>query len=118
LRQDDKFIETEAGRKPFLVCDVDFWVRSELQRMLLFAHPLIAMECVGRVSLFVDGTFDVCPTRFKQCIVLMAYLQSKPFQSSVTICGDIDSVRQSTQGFKRGRDTAAVRNAEINGDGK
>jgi len=47
---------------------------SEVQKIIGWAHPdLIFLMKHGKVNLFIDCTFKICPRGFAQCLIMMIY---------------------------------------------
>ena len=71
---------SETDARPFLVFNLTFFTTDahgakRKHRILCWAHPDLVFQLGhGAVHLFIDGTFDVVPKGFSQCIIIMAYL--------------------------------------------
>jgi hypothetical protein len=63
-----------ADERPFLQFNTTFVVKNTSQRITGFAHPeLMGILKYPGISLFIDGTFKICPKPYYQVIIVMAY---------------------------------------------
>ena len=71
---------SDTDPRPFLIFNLTFYTTDphgakRKHRILCWAHPDLVFQLGhGGVHLFIDGTFDVVPKGFTQCLIVMAYL--------------------------------------------
>jgi hypothetical protein len=71
---------SDTDARQFLIFNLTFFSTDghgakRKHRILCWAHPDLVFQLGhGAVHLFIDGTFDVVPHGFTQCLIVMAYL--------------------------------------------
>jgi hypothetical protein len=63
-----------TDERPFLQFNTAFMTKNTMQRITGFAHPerMGILKYPG-ISLYIDGTFKVCPKPYYQIVIVMAY---------------------------------------------